>query len=86
MTGVLDISHGLIARSGSITEISDGNIGKIWTQKYAIDLRSIATLDGVLYDIHSGALTPRDPKMMNISTSLDTISHVSGLADDMFII
>jgi hypothetical protein len=46
MTGVLDISHGLIARSGSITEIAGGNIGKIWSQTGTIDLTRMALIDG----------------------------------------
>lgn len=79
MTGILDIRDRLITRSGSITEVSDGNIGKIWNQTGVIDLTRVALIDGILYSSNSGTLTPQDPKGERITLPLDQILHVSTL-------
>jgi hypothetical protein len=60
MTGVLDIRNHLISRSGSITEISDGNLGKSWSQTGIIDLTKMVLIDGRLYMSNGGTLRTRD--------------------------
>lgn len=77
MTGILDIRDRLIARSGSITELSNGTIGKSWSQTGVIDLTRVISIDGILYDNNSGTLTPQDPKETKISPLLDQILHIS---------
>ncbi len=83
MTGVLDLRDHLIAQSGSITEISGGNTGKSWSQTGVVDLAKVAILSGIYYTNNSGTLTPRDPKEEKILTTLDTITHISSLGDDI---
>ncbi len=82
MTGVLDIRDHLISRSGSILEITGGNTGKSWSQTGAVDLTQIALIEGGLYMISSGTLSPHDPKMEQIPLPLDTITHATTLSDD----
>ena len=79
MTGILDIRDHLIARSGSVTEVSDGTLGKSWNQTGSIDLTRVALLDGILYSHNSSTLTPQDPKGEKISLPLDQIIHISSL-------
>ena len=83
MTGVLDIRDHLIARSGSITGISDGDIGKSWSQTGGVDLTKVAIINGVFYTNSSGTLTPRNQIEEKIFTTLDTITHISSLGDDI---
>lgn len=86
MTGILDIRNHLIERSGSIIEVTGGTLGKSWSQTGTVDLANIAIVDGVLYDTHTGTLTPRDPKGTIISTPLESIGHASSLEDDIILI
>ena len=83
MTGVLDIRDHLIAQSGSITEISGGNTGKSWGQTGGVDLTRVAIMNGVFYTNSSGTLTPRDQTEEKILTTLDIITHISSLGDDI---
>ena len=83
MTGILDISSGFIAQSGSITELDNGTLGKTWNQTGSIDLTRIVSIDGMLYSNNSGTLTPQNLKEEKIFTTLDSITHLSSLGDDI---
>jgi len=86
MTGIIDIRDHLIERSGSITQISEGRIGKTWTQTGEIDLTKIAILNNSLYFNNSGSLTPKDRTQEIITTPLDNIHHISSLDGDIVFI
>lgn len=86
LTGIIDIRDHLIERSGSITQISEGRIGKTWTQTGEIDLTKIAILNNNIYFNNSGSLTPKDRTQEIIATPLDSIHHISSLDGDIVFI
>lgn len=86
MTGIIDIQNNLIERSGAIIQISNGNIGKTWTQTGEIDLAKIAIINNNIYFNNSGTLIPKDPKQEIITTPLENIHQVSRLEDDIVFI
>ncbi len=86
MTGIIDIENNLIARSGAILAISQGNIGQKWSQTGTIDLSKMILIEDTLYMSHSGILDPLNTKLEQISLPLDHITYAATLADDTIFI
>jgi hypothetical protein len=86
MTGILDTRWDLISRSGSITEISGGNLGSSWKNPENRSLGSISLMEGILYYTISGSLIPMNKGEIAITTSLEQIIRAESQSDDTLIL
>jgi hypothetical protein len=86
ITGILDIRWDLISRSGSITEISDGNLGLSWKNTEHRELDSMNLVGDILYYTISGSLIPMNKGELTITTPLDQIILSQSQGDDILIL
>ncbi len=85
MTGILDIRNNLIARSGSILEVQNGNIGKTWNQTGEINLANIHIIHSNILTEQSGSLISKiDPKL-NIITGLEKLNTAAILDENLLL-
>ena len=82
MTGILNIRNHLIARSGSVTQIVAGALGKSWNLSGSIDLSRVALIDGEYYTNSSGTFTPHVSTLEKLSIPLDSIQYTSTLGEE----
>lgn len=85
MTGILDVENHMIIRSGSLTAIQNGVLGKSYSQTGTIDSSSIIFND-TLFEKKNGSLISKTNPEKNIITELDTIDQISLLGEELILL
>jgi hypothetical protein len=86
MTGILDIQNDMIIKSGAIIAHKKWELGKIFSQTGWIDTNNVIIFDNILFTKKAGTLISKTSPEKNITSTLDTISHILSLGEEVILL
>ncbi|MBX9808857.1 hypothetical protein K2X92_00500 [Candidatus Gracilibacteria bacterium] len=86
MTGILNLDNHLIIQSGALIEIKKGSPGKVFNQTGGIKAGNLFVNKDIFLIGNTGNLISPSNHNKNISTILDSVSHISTIEETTIIV